>query len=182
MVETYEKIAFVWNGSDSPVSAPDRLGYQPAHSVDFAILANLMARVMDNSLDRSDRKMVGELGALRAARTFLQEVDESFDYDRAWWRLAYDLDGQLVGFILPVLFRGAEKGGLAEGTFYYLGVAPEHRGHGYGHDLLRQGTAVLQGVGVWRIYADTDVLNSPMIRAFEAAGYRAFGPPRRVPL
>jgi len=37
--------------------------------------------------------------------------------------------------------------------------------------LLLRATSVLQDIGVWRIFADTDVENIPMRNAFEKAGY-----------
>ncbi|SDE81680.1 Acetyltransferase (GNAT) family protein [Paenibacillus sp. cl6col] len=58
-----------------------------------------------------------------------------------------------------------------EGTIHYIGVIPKFRGKGFINDLLLRSTRVLQELGVWRIFADTDVENIPMRNAFEKAGY-----------
>lgn len=59
-------------------------------------------------------------------------------------------------------------------------VLPERRGNGYAYDLLCQCTRIMQEVGVWRIYCDTDVLNTPMIATFKRAGYQQEGEPKVV--
>ena len=100
----------------------------------------------------------------------------------AWWQLAYDADVELVGFVLPVIFPDCAKNGLEEGTVYYIGVLPEKWGEGYAYDLLCQCTHLLQEIGVWRIYCDTDVYNAPMIATFQKAGYVQEGEPKVVEL
>ncbi|OZB95442.1 GNAT family N-acetyltransferase [Paenibacillus sp. XY044] len=80
-------------------------------------------------------------------------------------------NGEIDGLIQPVVFKGCEKNGLMEGTIHYIGVIPEFRGKGFINDLLLRATRVLQGIGVWRIYADTDVENFPMMQTFEKAVY-----------
>jgi len=52
------------------------------------------------------------------------------DYDPNWWQLAYDLDGQLVGFVMPAKAP-------AFSTIAYFGVLPEQRGRGYIDQILR---------------------------------------------
>jgi RimJ/RimL family protein N-acetyltransferase len=53
----------------------------------------------------------------------------------------------------------------------YIAVVPEHRGHGYGYDLLVEATHLLVAQGADRIVAATDVTNAPMVAAFANAGY-----------
>ena len=65
---------------------------------------------------------------------------KSMPGDRAWWRLAYDADGKLIGFEIP----SANAGGPVVG---YLGVLPEHRGHRYIDDLLAEITHQLAETG-----------------------------------
>ncbi|WHY78620.1 GNAT family N-acetyltransferase [Neobacillus sp. WH10] len=54
-----------------------------------------------------------------------------------------------------------------EGTIHYIGVVPEYRGRGFINELLLKATRILQDIGVWRIFSDTDVENTPMRAAFE---------------
>jgi RimJ/RimL family protein N-acetyltransferase len=57
----------------------------------------------------------------------------------------------------------------------YLGVVPEHRGHGYADDILAEITRILADeAGAEVIRADTDLANAPMAASFERAGYRNF--------
>jgi RimJ/RimL family protein N-acetyltransferase len=65
----------------------------------------------------------------------------------------------------------ANNGGPVVG---FLGVVPEHRGNGYGADLLAEITADLADLGSQRITADTDLSNKPMAAVFQRLGYRNF--------
>ncbi len=172
MQEPYKRIAYVWDPNSPIPEAPQRLTFRPVQSIGKETFSGLVAAVMADALDRSDRKEVATIEASEAARQFLSEASEWFDFQADWWQVASGRQGQLVGFVLPVLIRGEEKDGLGDGTFYYLGVLPGHRGNGYIIDLLIQSTAILDEIGIWRIYSDTDVHNAPMIRAFQAAGYQ----------
>ena len=69
------------------------------------------------------------------------------------------------------MFAGQPGNALRRRTIYYLGVVPEHRGEGYGRELLAQATRVLCQVGVGRILCDTAACNRPMIKSFRTAGY-----------
>jgi RimJ/RimL family protein N-acetyltransferase len=132
----------------------------------------VFARVTQGSLDASTARTVARLGVEGAAKEDL-EIYTTMPGDRSWWRLAYDGAGELVGFALP----SANNGGPVVG---YLGVLPEHRGHGYSDDLLAEITRQLAGVierdeaKARHIRADTDLGNQPMAAAFERAGYRNF--------
>ncbi|BAZ67369.1 GCN5-related N-acetyltransferase [Fischerella sp. NIES-4106] len=61
-------------------------------------------------------------------------------------------------------------------------VLPEYRGFGFANDLLFKGTRVLQNIGVWRVFCDTDVNNLPMISALKRVGYRQYSQPWERPL
>lgn len=90
--------------------------------------------------------------------------------------------GDIVGFVLPVIFAGCAKGSLEEGTIYYIGVVPEHQGLGFANDLLSKGTRTLQEVGVWQVFCDTAANNLPMISTFKRVGYRQYGEPWERPV
>ncbi|HEY0699283.1 MAG TPA: GNAT family N-acetyltransferase, partial [Micromonospora sp.] len=53
----------------------------------------------------------------------------------------------------------------------FVGVLPEHRGHGYAYDLLVEATQLLVETGADRIVAATDQTNTPMAATFARAGY-----------
>jgi RimJ/RimL family protein N-acetyltransferase len=81
--------------------------------------------------------------------------------------MAYTPDGHVAGFTIPSANEDFPVIG-------YLGVVPEMRGHGYGHDLLAEATRIHQQEGARIIRADTDVTNAPMAAAFERTRYRNF--------
>jgi RimJ/RimL family protein N-acetyltransferase len=100
---------------------------------------------------------------------------QTMEYDSAWWQLAYNQDGKLVGLVMPTK-------SLTAGTIGYIGVVPKQRGHGYSHDLLAHGTATLHAAGISVIRADADVGNEPMAKAFRGVGYRLLGTRRAYQL
>jgi RimJ/RimL family protein N-acetyltransferase len=176
----YEKVEFVLD-APAPVAVPTALRFESAAVAGEAQrMADAIAAAVASSYDRADQDAVARLGAAAVARRYL-DPEACFEYERSWWRVAYASDGAVVGFTQPVVFRGCARDGLHEGTIHYIGVVPDRRGRGYLHALLANATATLQALGVWRIFCDTDVVNAPMIRAFERAGYRR-GRTRELPL
>ena len=69
-----------------------------------------------------------------------------------------------VGYVVPAPID--EIAVVAE-----IGVAREHRGHGYGLDLLLRAVRLLTATGADRIVADTDQANTPMRATFAHAGF-----------
>lgn len=181
-MEEYRKVVYVWNEPRAKISVPTRLTFRSVNEETLGVLIDAVGRVLADSLDRSDQKSVAELGAQEAARQFVAEAADYFGYELSWWQLAYDDGGELVGFVQPVIYPDCRKDGLEEATIYYVGVLPEQRGKGYAYDLLCRCTHILQEIGVWRIYCDTDLLNTPMIRTFLKAGYEREGEPKSVEL
>ncbi len=182
MTTHYEKVPFVWEEPKQRVQVTERLIFRSLKDVSIEAFTASVSCAMADSLDRSDRKAVRELGAEQAAAKLMAEVSNDFDYEPEWWQLGFNTQDELVGFIQPVIYRGCRKSNLEEGTIYYIGVVPKQRGKRYIKDLLCQATHLLQKIGVWRIFCDTDVLNTPMIRAFQDVGYRQFSSPWQRPL
>lgn len=181
-MEQYKKVVYVWNEPNVKVEVPNRLEFLAVDEASLDILVEAVGQSMVGSLDRSDQKMLAESPPHTAAKNFVDEAAEYFTYDLSWWQLAYDQNDELVGFVQPVVFPDCQKGGLEEATVYYIGVLPKHRENGYGYDLLCQCTHIMQEVGVWRIYCDTDVQNASMIETFKQAGYVQEGEPKVVEL
>ena len=168
----YQKVDFIWDEPQPLIEVPRRLTFRPVETAeDERRFLGAVTAVLHGSLDRGDQHAVATQGLKTAARSYLDPFP-IFVFERRWWHLAYDTDGDLVGFTQPVTYVGTDRDGLVEATIHYIGVLPEHRGHRYIDDLLRHTTRTLQEVGVWRIYTDTGTLNTPMIAAFERAGYR----------
>ncbi|MCX6048261.1 MAG: GNAT family N-acetyltransferase [Chloroflexi bacterium] len=175
-----EKQVFVWPEPRPPLVVPTRLVFRSLLEQNVDTFLDVIARAHIGTLDRVEQAIVaraarGELDLHAWVRHEFETVGEHFTYEPAWWQLAYTKDGKLVGYIQSVLFQGNYRGNLGEATLYYIGVVPEQRGHGYGYDLLAKTVAILQTVGIWQIYCDTDCQNFPMIKAFEQAGFAESG-------
>ncbi|GIP28672.1 hypothetical protein J23TS9_38020 [Paenibacillus sp. J23TS9] len=170
MTSSYKKIAFVWNEPKEKIVVPDRCEFKQVILELEDSFKEIISQVVVGSLDREDKKRITPESHHELVEDIFNVDEGYFHYEKNWWELAY-YNGKPVGLIQPVVFKGCEKNGLMEGTIHYIGVIPEFRGKGFINDLLLRATRVLQDIGVWRIYADTDVENFPMRHAFEKAGY-----------
>ena len=200
LTEEFERLRYAWTPADPPPEPPARLVFR--EEPDDEAFVEVFRRVAEGSLDHHTRQALRTKDPDTQAREDLADY-RSMPGDRSWWRLAFTQDGtqdgiqdgtqdgiqdatrddtrddtrdgsrggardgELVGFALP----SANQSGPVVG---YLGVLPEHRGHGYVSELLAEITRSHAGRGAERIAADTDTTNIPMARAFERAGYRLF--------
>lgn len=158
-----DRLRYEWKPEYGLPERSTRLKFEPADDEAFV---DVFVRVSQGSLDAGTAREIARLGAEGAAREEL-EIYKSMPGDRDWWRLAYDGDGELVGFEIP----SANAGGPVVG---YLGVVPELRGRGLINDLLAEVTHQLAETGAEHIRADTDFGNVPMAKSFERQGYRKF--------
>ncbi|QYC41334.1 Acetyltransferase (GNAT) family protein [Nonomuraea coxensis DSM 45129] len=165
LTDELERLRFAWTAGE-PVPEPSgRLVFRGEDDDEAFVAA--FRRVAEGTLDHTTRMALRTMDPVEQARHDVADYRE-MPGDRSWWRLAYSAaDGSLVGVALP----SANNAGPVVG---YLGVVPEHRGHGHVDDLLGEITRCHAGRGVQRIAADTDRGNVPMVRAFERAGYRTF--------
>jgi RimJ/RimL family protein N-acetyltransferase len=169
------KTAFEWLEPHPRVPVPDRLRFRSLNEVGQEVFVAAIASSYQNTLDQADlTELQTKSPASLAQELYDLIANDPFVFQPDWWQLAYTQAGILVGLLQPVLFRKKQASDPWQGTIGYIGVIPEQRGHGYIDDLLAQTTAVLQEIGVWRIFTDTDSRNFPMIRAFERAGYDLF--------
>lgn len=175
--QTYLKVPFVWEEPKPMIEVPSRLKFEPVKALSDEVLISTLAQLMSSSIDASNQKAVLERGARQAAEQFLEASTDDFSYRDDWWQFGFNNNEEIVGLVLPVVYKGCAKDGLEEGTIYYIGVLPKYRGLGFANDLLFKGTRVLQDVGVWRVFCDTDVKNVPMISVFRRVGYRQYSEP-----
>lgn len=78
--------------------------------------------------------------------------------------LAARLEGRLVASVL-VGHDGHR------GTVYYVSVCPEHRGRGYGRDVMRAAEAWLSARGVWKLNLLIRAENEAARDFYAALGY-----------
>ncbi|MFI6538224.1 GNAT family N-acetyltransferase [Nonomuraea sp. NPDC050547] len=159
-----ERLRYEWTPADPLPAASGRLVFRAEE--DDEVFAEAFRRVAEGTLDHETREALATMDPIEQARQDVEDY-KSMPGERSWWMLANAPDGDLVGVALP----SANNGGPVVG---YLGVVPEHRGHGYGDDLLAEITRFLAGRGARRIAADTDLGNVPMARSFERLGYRNY--------
>ncbi len=172
LTEELERLRFEWTKAAGLPRDSGRLVYRA--DPDDAVFEDLLSRVLDGTLDATTRKTANAVGPREQARLDVAFYRDKMVGDRGWWLVALTRDGEAVGFGVPS--RNTEFPVVG-----YLGVVPEHRGHGYVGDILAEITRVLVAeAGAQSIHADTDLANQPMAKAFERAGYRNFA--RRVVL
>lgn len=175
----YWKTPFLWEpGCQVPGPAP-ALHFEPAPA---EWLTGAISQVMASSGDPSDQHAVTGLGERLAAQDLLSIAPTYFSWQPDWWQLARNDAGEAVGFVLPVLFRDEQRSrnGQPQGTVFYMGMLPQHRGHGHAHELLAQATRIFIDAGCWRIFCDTGTDNAPMVAAFRRAGFMERKPWQRL--
>lgn len=160
-----ERLRLEWRPGTLVPEPSGRLSFRAVRDPDELI--DLMTLVLDGTLDAHSRADLTRMTPSQAARDQYHNELERYASPRQWWRIAVLPDGVPVGFVIP-----AHNG--YNPIIAYLGVVPSHRGHGYIHDVLAEGTRLLAAQHVPRIRAATDVGNTPMAAAFAQAGYVTF--------
>ncbi len=145
-------------------SSGSRLFYRSSVEVGDDAFIEAIRQVTQDTLDQDDLDSVLEYGEEKAAQHYFAILEE-LDNRKDWWKLAFTDQNQLVGLVVP------QKHGESTGVINYIGVVPEHRGHGYGKDLLAEGMRVLRENTVSEIIADIDAANFPMEDALIAQGF-----------
>jgi RimJ/RimL family protein N-acetyltransferase len=157
-----ERLRLEWvAGTDLPAD-PGRLTYRPARRMAPDEVLDLLVRISEGSLDYDTRIEVATAGAEHEARWMYDDlVNRKGKPD---WFVVGHLGDSPVGLVAP-----------DDHSIAYIGVVPEHRGHGYVDDLLARGTRTLAEAGLERIVAATDLANVPTANAFLRAGYSEVG-------
>ncbi|MGN9836824.1 GNAT family N-acetyltransferase [Nonomuraea sp. H19] len=157
-----ERLMLEWvAGTDLPPD-PGRLTYRPARLMDPAEVLDILVRISEGSLDYDTQVEVATEGAEHEARWMYDDLMQR--KAKPDWFVIGHLGDSPVGLVAP-----------DDHSIAYIGVVPEHRGHGYVNDLLSRGTRTLAEAGVQRIVAATDVANVPTADAFLRAGYSEIG-------
>ncbi|WP_117209008.1 GNAT family N-acetyltransferase [Allorhizocola rhizosphaerae] len=160
-----ERLRLEWRPG-TPIPEPTgRLRFREVGGRDE--LMDLLARVLDGTLDAHSRSDLTSKSAAEVAAEQCDDEFPSYKGPRDWWRVATTPDGDPVGFVIPS--RNSYNPIIA-----YIGVVPQHRGRGYIDEILAEGTRILAAQDVPRIRAATDVGNVPMAKSFARLGYLAF--------
>jgi RimJ/RimL family protein N-acetyltransferase len=161
-----ERLRSEWTPQAGLPGQPGRLRFRP--EPDDEVFVQLFRRVLAGTLDATSRHEAEAIGAEAQARLDTAFYREKMLGERAWWQVAETPAGEAVGFGIPS--RNTDFAVVG-----YLGVLPEHRGHGYVDDVLAEITRLLAAQDAATVIrADTDLANVPMAAAFDRAGYRNF--------
>lgn len=167
LVGSLERLRYEWKPEDG-LREPSAQRLTFSAEPDDEVFVDLFRRVLEGTLDATTRMESERVGAEEQARNDVAFYRDVMLGERSWWRVARDGSGEAVGFGLP----SRNHAGPVVG---YLGVLPEHRGHGYVDEILARITGFLAtetGSRPPQIRADTDLTNRPTAAAFERAGYR----------
>jgi ribosomal protein S18 acetylase RimI-like enzyme len=161
-----EKQGHLWKSGASPfVHRSTQLTFRSYAELPRHEFLAVLSLGPAGTLDRNDRyyyELTGPVGWAKVMEGFLGPGDE------ATWKVGYDSASTPVGYVMLSAFDEDETGTIA-----HIGVVPDQRGNGYVNDLLAEATADGVERGFTSILSDTDVLNAPMIAAFERAGHHA---------
>lgn len=161
LTEVNERLQFEWTAGTELLSNPPRLDFREGPDEEFQ---RLFGEVALGSLDVPTQRALEVSTPEDLGRDEL-DFYRSCPGDREWWRVAIDPSGTRAGFAIPSATPHSANVG-------YLGVLPDHRGHGYVDDLLAYATTFHRAAGANRITATTDATNVPMAKAFARHGYR----------
>jgi ribosomal protein S18 acetylase RimI-like enzyme len=157
-----ERLRYAWTPADGLPDRPGRLRFEP-EPADDAIF-QVLCRIVHGTLDAHEQRAMAEGGGPEAGARNELEFLQWLPSPREWWRLAYTVDGELVGLTVPGHNYNSHTIGI-------VGVVPEQRGNGYAYDLLVEATHMLRADGAEQITAETDTTNTPMAATFARAGY-----------
>lgn len=157
-----EKAGFELGGSTAVRGLPDRLTWSTVEDIGVEQYGNIMGRCGHGTLDRNDQYYWGHCGPDNWGRQMMEYLDPG---DADMW-LVGSAQGRPVGYVSVVTDPELVS------TIGHVGVLPEARGHGYGHDLLVAASATMTRRGIRSMLSDVDVLNQPMIEAMRRAGHR----------
>ncbi|MEU9733051.1 GNAT family N-acetyltransferase [Streptomyces sp. NPDC048002] len=156
-----ERYLYRWTPECGLPERPGRLVFEP--EADDAVFHDALRRIHSVTLDAHALKAIKEGGVDQAAR----EEMEFFHWcpsPREWWQVARTERGELAGIHIPAR-------NLTSPVIGFIGVLPEHRGHGYAYDLLVECTRFLVEQGAEFISGATDQGNFPMAANFAKAGH-----------
>jgi ribosomal protein S18 acetylase RimI-like enzyme len=126
-------------------------------------LAACHREVMRETLDAHDHELVERLGFDAACAESLADLVGDQPVDRI--HLAIGARGAVVGMVAGFVHPNGR------GVLWFVGVARDHRGHGYGRQLLAWQTRQLLADDATTLIADTDNDNAPMAKAFAGVGW-----------
>lgn len=142
---------------------PDRFRYLSISELDIDEVLRLFSNALLGTMGR-------DLNPAEPAEELKFIIEFAGDaYHPETWVVAYDSE-MPIGMIFAQ--RYADK--PLEGSLFFIGVLPEHRGKGFGGILHAKGLEMLAAIGVKEYVGSTDVNNEPMLQVFKANDCRLY--------
>lgn len=145
-------------------AAVERLNFKELAELDDEQFMLAIENVTQKTLDQDDLENNEIHGTKKAAEMYFELLKE-IDFNRNWWKLAYDSNGEFVGLIVPQKFDDER------GAINYIGVTPDKRGNAFIDDLLEEASNIMINDGIKTCIAEIDVLNKPLEAALIRKGY-----------
>lgn len=139
---------------------------------DEPVLRDLAGRALCDLAAYPDRFAMDPRMRPSCQEMYRRWMANSLAGDQADQVLVLDMEGEAVGFITLRLPPGGDGPEADCGTVVLNAVAPEHRGKGLYHLLLRRGLRWLAGHGAARARVRTKLAQGAVIRAWAAVGAR----------
>lgn len=145
-------------------SYKQRLTFKSHEEISDDAFIDAIESVTYGTLDRDDLESLEKNGPKTAAKIYY-DILKDIDFNKEWWKLAYDISGEFVGLVV------SQQIGKSTGCINYIGVVPNKRGNGYVRDLIGKASSTMYGSKMENIIADIDNLNLPLENALINCGF-----------
>lgn len=166
-----EKEGFHWFGEPEKPATTGRLTYKSITETGRDLYANTISRAGNATLDRNDHWYRTMCGADNWGEVFVSMCE---DTEADSWVMGYDQNGEVVGFVAvsEIPPHSPTKWDTHPcGTIVFVGVVPEHRGHGYVDELVLTAQQIADRRGFMGLVDTVDIENQPMTSAMVRNGY-----------
>ncbi|NIR31313.1 MAG: GNAT family N-acetyltransferase [Gammaproteobacteria bacterium] len=127
------------------------------------------------SLTRNDLEIVVDIerSAMgRSRRGFFDKRLRAAEHSpEAFITVGAERQGRLVGFVIASVLEGEFGRAAPVAILDAVGVTPEERGHGVGHDLLAALDQQTREQGIDEMHTQTHWNDHALLRYFDAAGF-----------
>lgn len=160
-----EREGFWWAYDGGDLAPLERIHLKSLAEIGPEAYAQAMVDACVDSLDSVQAAEVAAFGPTKWCREFLDTyVGEG---DAPTWFAAHNKAGETVGFVAVGRFEEDA------GTIYHVGVARQHRGHGYIDDLVQAAKLAIRDRGWTGMLNEVDLRNEPMLAVMERSGHSA---------
>jgi ribosomal protein S18 acetylase RimI-like enzyme len=159
------RLSYLRHYLDLPISlllVQERLSFQSYRRADRPLFHKTLLRTYEGTLD------CPEVNGVRSIEDVIAGHQSQGMHDSGRWWLAFD-GAAPVGVLLLIEMPEAHYWELA-----YLGVIPEARGQGYGHELVRKALFEARAGEAGQLSLSVDERNLPACKLYRRLGFESF--------